>query len=984
MAIRTRYAQAATALAATLGLAVVTVVSSASHEQDEAPAVRGRIGPVPARGASVPMPRGSIGLAITLGLGDTQRAAWDGEVTVSEGRVVDLEIVRSGPEAEVDGGKFRVETKKQAANKKKKAANKKKANLAPAPALIHANLEAPETATVTVRTEAGTFSFKPADLKRGDRGLFLDGRAAVEKQEAAIRLTGRGTEDDFPATARAADGTVWLAYVEYTPEVAHLTKAASKGEFDSLVPTKHGDRVRLCSFDGATWSPGVDVTGGGLDVWRPAVAVDGRGKVWVAWAQQIDGDWEIFCRAFTPTAPGAASGSWAETVRLTDAKGSDFHVVAATDSKGNVRLAWQAFRRDNYEILATTLPEGPEGPRPAPVTVSASPADDWSPAIAADGQGGVFVAWDTYDKGNFDVMARDVGREGRPVAVAASTRFEARPSLAVDKGNRVWVAYEEGDEQWGKDFAHAGNVTNVGLEKNPGFALYIKRTVKLKCLEGARLTVPGRGAEPDFGPIADRNKSVPRIGFGGDGTLWMLVRHYIPAGGRGEVWHSSALAFDGETWSAPRSLASSANLIDNRPALAAVGSDLVAVYSTDHRQSTATRTEDDLYAARLAAASAPSTTPRLVDDPPSPAASLASVHPEEASDIAKLRGYRVEVGGKALRPLRGEFHRHTEFSSHGDGDGLLEDSWRYGLDAAHLDWMGNGDHDNGSGFEYMWWIIQKTADLHFNPPRFVAAQTYERSVVYPNGHRNVMMPRRGIRPLPRGELPGTPEGGTPDTKLLYAYLKHFGGICASHTSATDMGTDWRDNDPDVEPVVEIYQGHRHNYEAPGAPRSPTQATQIGGYQPKGFIWNALEKGYRLGFESSSDHVSTHLSYAILYAEDASRPALIDAFKKRHCYAATDNILLDVRSGDHLMGDSFATREKPGLQVVVKGTAPVARLHVVRDNKYAMTIEPNARDVTFRYADDEARPGESHYYYVRVEQADGNLAWASPIWVTYEK
>ena len=59
--------------------------------------------------------------------------------------------------------------------------------------------------------------------------------------------------------------------------------------------------------------------------------------------------------------------------------------------------------------------------------------------------------------------------------------------------------------------------------------------------------------------------------------------------------------------------------------------------------------------------------------------------------------------------------------------------------------------------------------------------TYERSVVFPNGHRNVIMPRRGIRPLPRGELPGTAEEGTPDTKTLYAYLKHFGGMCASHT-----------------------------------------------------------------------------------------------------------------------------------------------------------------------------------------------------------
>ena len=79
-----------------------------------------------------------------------------------------------------------------------------------------------------------------------------------------------------------------------------------------------------------------------------------------------------------------------------------------------------------------------------------------------------------------------------------------------------------------------------------------------------------------------------------------------------------------------------------------------------------------------------------------------------------------------------------------------------------------------------------------------------------------------------------------------------------------------------------------------------------------------------------------------------------------------------------MGDTFATKEKPDLQVVVKGTAPVAKLHVVRDNKYVLSTEPNARDVTFRYTDDDARPGESHYYYVRVEQADGNLAWGSPV------
>jgi hypothetical protein len=978
---RSRWVHVALALSASLSLAMLAVVSSsASHdpEQDEPGAPKGSSAG-PARGSSVAMPRGLIGLSITLGLKDEQRTPWNGGVTVSEGRVLSLDLVQGTLDSTVSGSQFKVATKKKAVTKK---------NLAPTiPAVIHVNLEAPETTTVTVRTGHGMITFRPEALSRTGRNLFLDDRVAIERQEAAVRLTGAGTEDDFPVAVRATDGTIWLAYVEYKPEVPHLTKAASKQEFDTLVPTKNGDRVRLRSFDGTTWSPGIDVTGAGLDVWRPTVAVDGQGKVWIAWAQQIEGDWEIFTRIYTPPAAGASTGSWTEPRRLTNEKGSDFHVVAATDSKGNVWLAWQAFRRGSYQVLAlaSTTIQTSAVPVPEALIVSVSQADNWSPAIAADGQGGVFVAWDTYDKGNYDVMIRDVGRHGPPMAVASSSRFEARPSLAVDKGNRVWIAYEEGDEQWGKDFAHAGSVANVGLEKNLGFALYIHRTIKLKCLEGGKMMIPAAGSEPKFGAISDRNKSVPRLGFAGDGTLWMLVRHHpVAAGGQGEVWVGSALAFNGENWSPPTRLASSANLIDNRPALAAVGDDLLAVYSSDLRQNANTRVEDDLYAARLASRTASATTPKLVDDQPAPAPTLATVHAEEASDIKKIRDYRISVGGKALRPLRGEFHRHTEVSSHNDGDGMLEDAWRYALDAANHDWMGDGDHDNGFGFEYIWWLIQKSADLHHNPPRFVGAQTYERSVVYPNGHRNVMMPRRGIRPLPRGELPGTEQAGSPDTKLLYAYLKHFGGICASHTSATDMGTDWRDNDPEVEPVVEIYQGHRHNYEVSGAPRSPTQATNIGGYEPKGFVWNALEKGYKLGFESSSDHVSTHLSYAILYAEDTTRPALIDAFKRRHCYAATDNILLDVRSGDHFMGDTFTTKEKPGLQVVVKGTAPVARLHVIRDNKYALTTEPNARDVTFRFVDDNAQPGESHYYYVRVEQADGNLAWGSPMWVSYEK
>ena len=93
--------------------------------------------------------------------------------------------------------------------------------------------------------------------------------------------------------------------------------------------------------------------------------------------------------------------------------------------------------------------------------------------------------------------------------------------------------------------------------------------------------------------------------------------------------------------------------------------------------------------------------------------------------------------------------------------------------------------------------MQKLTDAYKLGSSFVPMFAYERSVRYPEGHRNVVFAQRGIRPLPR--LPKLARRRAPrhapDTQMLYRYLKQFNGIVASHTSGTNMGTDWRDNDP---------------------------------------------------------------------------------------------------------------------------------------------------------------------------------------------
>jgi hypothetical protein len=160
------------------------------------------------------------------------------------------------------------------------------------------------------------------------------------------------------------------------------------------------------------------------------------------------------------------------------------------------------------------------------------------------------------------------------------------------------------------------------------------------------------------------------------------------------------------------------------------------------------------------------------------------------------------------------------------------------------------------------------------------------------------------------------------------------------------------------------------------------------------VWNALEKGYRLGFEVSSDHYSSHISYGMVYATEPSRVAIVEAFRKRHCYGANDNIVLDVRCGEHMMGDVFELGGKPELRIHAIGTRPIARLSIIRGvgssaPTYVYDAQPNQQEINLSWTDTMPERGKTSYYYVRVEQERpeegyGALAWASPMWIHVQK
>ena len=971
-----------------------------------------------------------VSVSILLGVGDTGPVRWDGTITAQEAKIGSIEPWRfEGTDAIVGSGwhvtthpirLFGGGTQISASGVSNVVANGIIVNLS----------DAGSGAGLKLTTAQGDFSVSLDELAYGKPVSKLNGRVVVDRIPASVQITKTPEEEDYPSAAVAKNGDVWVAYVEFHHNPGHnalrAALTAPAKDFSRWKSPTGGDQIFARKYRGGVWGEPIAITPAGGDLYRSAIAVDGQGRPWVFWAQNVrplgvQANFEIFARAIANDVPGPK-------VQISDSPGSDIDPVAATDSNGNVWVAWQGWRDGRAAIFAASLSGNKFN---APVAVSHSDGNEWNPAIAADKSGRVTVAWDSYRNQNYDVYTRTFvsGEWASEKAVAATARYEAYPSIAYDAGGRLWVAYEEGGQGWGKDF---------GAYTTTGVAVYQGRVIRLRGFEpdgrAVELTgdlgavLPGfpnihidkGGVQNDFEKLdpdpknaqtrePDRSarnmqnarNTMPRLAVDGSGRIWLAFRsaHPIWWSILGTVWTEHLVSFDGTAWSRPIYLNHTDNLLDNRPALVSTRpGQLLIIGSSDNRRQfylgedigsplgiTAAKKEDpynnDLYANEIDLG--PATQPlALREAKPMVAAGSEVADKTDLALVSTLRGYKIAAQSE-LKIVRGEFHRHSEISMDGGGDGSILDQYRYILDAGALDWVGCCDHDNGAGREYSWWISQKLTDIFYSPGKFVPMFSYERSVNYPEGHRNVIFAQRGVRTLPR--MPITAEnytGHAPDTLNLYAYLKFFHGIAAAHTSATGMGTDWRDNDPVAEPVVEIYQGDRQNYEIPDGPRANSEKDSIGNWRPKGFVNLALQKGYKLGFQASSDHISTHMSYCNLLARDLTRESVLDAFEKRHVYGSTDNIVADVRSGPNLMGDVFSSAEAPNLHVKLQGTSKFAKVVVVKDDQYVYSTQPDTDKVEFSWRDNSPSKGKTSYYYIRGEQDNGEIVWVSPMWITY--
>lgn len=234
----------------------------------------------------------------------------------------------------------------------------------------------------------------------------------------------------------------------------------------------------------------------------------------------------------------------------------------------------------------------------------------------------------------------------------------------------------------------------------------------------------------------------------------------------------------------------------------------------------------------------------------------------------------------------------------------------------------------------------------------------------------------------------------------------------SFTMGGAYGYNFKEFYPEVERLVEIYNawGSSECTKEEGNSFPITGAIEE---NKSGSIQDALKKNYRFGFVGGglddrgiyskffeSNQVQYTPGMTGIICEKYSRDSIMDALYKRSTYATSGaRIIVGFYIAGHSMGSELTTALKPGLKVnrhisgYVAGTDTIKTIEIIRAGLVLHTITPKSYHYDYYYDDMDplekvlltADSGDRFiYYYLRVTQEDGHVAWSSPIWIDLAK
>jgi hypothetical protein len=357
----------------------------------------------------------------------------------------------------------------------------------------------------------------------------------------------------------------------------------------------------------------------------------------------------------------------------------------------------------------------------------------------------------------------------------------------------------------------------------------------------------------------------------------------------------------------------------------------------------------------------------------------------------------------------GDIHRHSAVS---DGMGQPEEHFRAARDIGRLDFYALTDHarltlDPTANRAYMtelvgprgttegatldnltnileihtvhpeeWEALKRIVRRYYEPRHFVTFLAYEWSCPRYGDHNVYYREDDGDLILP---------DALPD---LYAALEDLPALIIPHHTGYAVGRrgkSWNHHHPRLERLVEVFSHHGSSECTENNPY-PLRNIGMGENVAGSSVRDALMRGYYLGLTGGGDAHSPDQAFVLtgVYAPELTRDAIFDALWARRTFATTGSrIRLYFAMDDQLMGSIYSTDTPPTIQIGISGTAPLDWVEVIRNGEVMKRwAEIEGDQVAFTHVDRDTPIRPDNFYYLRVRQRDGAMAWSSPIWVTF--
>lgn len=391
-----------------------------------------------------------------------------------------------------------------------------------------------------------------------------------------------------------------------------------------------------------------------------------------------------------------------------------------------------------------------------------------------------------------------------------------------------------------------------------------------------------------------------------------------------------------------------------------------------------------------------------------PAADMAdgkvtvTVTVKRADEKETSKTWSFTIGEATFQRYFGQLHSHTQYS---DGAGSLESALAYIKalpDSANVDFVAFTDHSNyfdksgaanpegalydmsqATEYSQETWKAYKDAVAAFNTENagsMVAIAGFEMTWSGGPGHINTFN-TPGIVSRNNTTLNNkTKDAGLQAYYKLLSQTEGVDSISQFNHPGTTFGNfiDFGYWDAVVDTrmyMVEVGNGEGQ--------------IGAGGYYPsyEQYIM-ALDKGWHVAPTNNQDNHKGRWGNAndardVILTDDFSESGIYAALRARRMYATEDkNLELDYTVNGNMMGSIIDVPEKLNFEISFNDpdrTDSIAKVELVVNSGKVAYIWDSAADLTKGSVSVELAP-EYTYYFVRVTEADGDLAVTAPVWV----